>query len=218
MGKIVREVYYFDEPGAQNTEDVLEAVMKYLKVNEIEYLIIASTSGKTALKFAEALKNKKIKVICVSEPPSRKIFGDQWPCINPETKNKLEALGADVIDRIPYKFHDSVLELAKWYVPIAEHIVGDTLAFVGGQGLKVAVEAMFMAVQAGCVEPDKEVVAVAGYGGGADTAIVVKTCFPETLFSSSPEKRLEVREILAMARKKKWWKWDERSYLTKTEA
>ncbi|MEM2849681.1 MAG: pyruvate kinase alpha/beta domain-containing protein, partial [Candidatus Bathyarchaeia archaeon] len=181
MGKIVREVYYFDEPGAQNTEDVLEAVMKYLKVNEIEYLIIASTSGKTALKFAEALKNKKIKVICVSEPPSRKIFGDQWPCINPETKNKLEALGADVIDRIPYKFHDSVLELAKWYVPIAEHIVGDTLAFVGGQGLKVAVEAMFMAVQAGCVEPDKEVVAVAGYGGGADTAIVVKTCFPETL-------------------------------------
>ncbi|MBS7649416.1 hypothetical protein KEJ17_07245 [Candidatus Bathyarchaeota archaeon] len=218
MGKIVREVYYFDEPGAQNTEDVLEAVMKYLKVNEIEYLIIASTSGKTALKFAEALKNKKIKVICVSEPPSRKIFGDQWPCINPETKNKLEALGADVIDRIPYKFHDSVLELAKWYVPIAEHIVGDTLAVVGGQGLKVAVEAMFMAVQAGCVEPDKEVIAVAGYGGGADTAIVVKTCFPETLFSSSPEKRLEVREILAMARKKKWWKWDERSYLTKTEA
>lgn len=218
MGKVIRKVYYFDEPGTQNTEDVLEAVVKYLNKIKMEYLIIASTSGKTALKFAEVLKVKKITVICVSEPPSRKIFGDQWPCINPKMKKKLEALGVVVIDRVPYKFHDSVLELAKWHVPIAEHIVGDTLAFVGGQGLKVAVEAMFMAVQAGYVEPDKDVIAVAGYGGGADTAIVVKTCFPETLFSSDPQKRLEVREILAMARKKKWWKWDERSCLTKAES
>jgi hypothetical protein len=69
---------------------------------------------------------------------------------------------------------------------------------------------MLMAVQAGYVEPNEDVLAVAGYGGGADTAIVVKACFPETLFSSDPQKRLEVREILAMARKKKWWKWDER--------
>lgn len=77
MGKVVREVYYFDEPGAQNTDDVLEAVVKYLKKIKMEHLIIASTSGKTALKFAETLRNKKIKVICVSEPPSRRIFRDQ---------------------------------------------------------------------------------------------------------------------------------------------
>jgi hypothetical protein len=211
--KVVREVYYFDEPGAQNTDDVLKAVVKYIEQVEMEYLIIASTSGKTALKFAEGLNSEKIKIICVSEPPSRKIFGDQWPCIDPEIKRRLEALRVIVVDRVPYKFHDSVLELAKWYFPVPEHIVGDTLAFVGGQGLKVAVEAMFMAVQAGYVEPNKDVLAVAGYGGGADTAIVVKTCFPETLFSSDPEKRLEVREILAMTRKKKWWKWDERSCL-----
>jgi hypothetical protein len=212
-GKVVREVYYFNEPGAQNTEDVLEAVVKYLKKVEMECLIIASTSGKTALKFAKALRDEKIKVICVSEPPSRKIFGDQWPCIDPEVKRELEALRVIVVDRVPYKFHDSVFELAKWHLPVPEHIVGDTLAFVGGQGLKVAVEATFMAVQAGYVKPNKDVLAVAGYGGGADTAIVVKTCFPETLFSRDPQKRLEIREILAMARKKKWWKWDERSCL-----
>jgi hypothetical protein len=212
LGKVVRKVYYFDEPGAQNTEDVMKSVVGYLKENKMEYLIIASTSGKTALRFTEALRGEKIKVICVSEPPSRKIFGDQWPCIDPEIRRRLEAFRVMVV-RVPYKFHDSVFELAKWHLPVPEHIVGDTLAFVGGQGLKVAVEAMFMAVQAGYVEPNKDVLAVAGYGGGADTAIVVKTCFPETLFSSDPQKRLEVREILAMARKKKWWKWDERSCL-----
>lgn len=213
MGKVVREVYYFDEPGGQNTEDVLEAVIKYIEESEVEYLIVASTSGKTASRFAEALKGREIKVICVSEPPSRQIWGDRWPCINLEVRKKLEALEVVIVDRVPYKFHDSVFELAKWHVPIAEHIVGDTLAFVGGQGLKVAVEAMFMTVQAGYVEPGRDVIAVAGYGGGADTAIIVKTCFPETLFSSEVEKRLEIREILAMPRKKKWWEWDKRSCL-----
>ncbi|HID94331.1 MAG TPA: hypothetical protein EYP60_09600 [bacterium (Candidatus Stahlbacteria)] len=146
MGKIVRKVYYFDEPGEQNTKDVIEIVTKYIEETGMDCLIVASTSGKTALKFAQALKEKKVNVICVSEPPSRQIWEDKWPCLDPVIRKKLEELRVTIIDRIPYKFHDSVLELAKWHVPIAEHIVGDTFAFVGGQGLKVAVEVMFMAV------------------------------------------------------------------------
>jgi hypothetical protein len=213
VGKIVRKVCYFDEPGKQNTVDVIEAVKDAIKEARIDCLIVASTSGETALKFAKALKNEKIRVICVSEPPSREVFGDKWPCINHEVGEELEKLGVIIVDRLPYKFHGSVLEMAKWYTPIPEHIVGDTLAFVGGQGLKVAVEVMFMAVQGGYVRPNKEVIAVAGYGGGADTAAIVKTCFPENLFSADVEKRLEVREIIAMPRKKKYWDWDKRSCL-----
>jgi len=213
LGKIIRKVYYFDEPGKQCTEGVIEAVKDVVKETRIDCLIIASTSGETALKFAKALKDEKVRTICVSEPPSRQIFGDEWPCINHEIREELEKRGVIIVDRVPYKFHDSVLEMAKWYQPIPEHIVGDTLASVGGQGLKVAVEVMFMAVQGGYVEPNKEVIAVAGYGGGADTAVIVKTCFPENLFSSDVEKRLEVREIIAMARKKKYWDWDKRSCL-----
>jgi len=215
MGKTVRKVYYFDEPGKQNTEEVIEVVRDALRETKIDCLIIASTSGETALKFANALEDEKIKIICVSEPPSRQIYGNGWPCINPTIREKLERQGVTIIDRIPYKFHDSVLETAKWYTPIPEHIVGDTLSFVGGQGLKVAVEVMFMTVQAGYVELNKEVIAVAGYGGGVDTAVVLKTCFPENLFSSDVEKRLEIREILAMPRKKKYWNWDKRSCLKK---
>jgi len=216
MGKTIRKVYYFDEPGKQNTEEVIEAVKNALRETKIDYLIIASTSGETALKFANALKDKKIRMICVSEPPSRQIWNNGWPCIKHEIREELEKHGVIIVDRVPYKFHDSVLEMAKWYTPIPEHIVGDTLAFVGGQGLKVAVEVMFMSVQAGYVEPNKEAIAVAGYGGGADTAVIVKTCFPEDLFSPDVEKRLEIREILAMSRKKKYWNWDKRSCLKKS--
>lgn len=213
MGKTVRKVYYFDEAGKQCTEEVIEAVKGAIKETKIDCLIVASTSGETALKFAKALRNKKVRIICVSEPPSRQIWGNEWPCINHEIREGLEKHDVIIVDSVPYKFHDSVMEMAKWYTPIPEHIVGDTLAFVGGQGLKVAVEVMFMAVQGGFVQPNKEVIAVAGYGGGADTAVIVKTCFPENLFSSNVEKRLEVREIVAMPRKKKYWNWDKRSCL-----
>ncbi|MCS7365884.1 MAG: hypothetical protein NDF54_10640 [archaeon GB-1867-035] len=205
MGKIVREVYYFDEPGPQNTDDVIEIVVKYLDNSNVDCVLVASTSGKTALKFAEALKNKEVKVICVSEPPLRQMWGGTWPAIDDDTKKKLEELGVIVLDRIPYKFHGSVMELSKWKIPVPEHIMRDTLAFVGGQGLKVAVEIMFMTVQGGYVEVNKEVISVGGSGGGADTAIVVKTCHPEAIFSPEKDKKLEVREILAMPRKKKWW-------------
>jgi len=215
MGKIVRKIYYFDEPGKQNTEGVIEAVKNVIHEERIYCVIVASTSGETALKFARALKDEKVKIVCVSEPPSRQIFGNEWPGINHKIREKLERHGVIVVDRVPYKFHDSVLEMAKWYTPIPEHIVGDTLAFVGGQGLKVAVEVMFMAVQGGFVEPNREVISVAGYGGGADTAVILKTCFPENMFSSDVEKRPEIREIIAMPRKKKYWNWDKRSCLKK---
>jgi len=216
MGKTVRKVYYFDEPGKQNTEEVIEVVKNAIKETKIDCLIIASTSGETALKFAKALTDEKVRIICVSEPPSRQIWDDEWPCINQKIREELEKHCVTIVDRVPYKFHDSVLEMAKWYTPIPEHIIGDTLAFVGGQGLKVAVEVMFMAVQGGYVEPNREVIAVAGYGGGADTAVIVKTCFPENLFSSDVEKRLEIREIIAMPRKKKYWNWDKKSCLKKS--
>lgn len=212
LGRIVREVYYFDEPGKQNTDHVLEAVSKYISEKKSKYLIIASTSGRTALKFAEALKDR-IKIICISEPPSRQLWGDVWPTLDPDIKKKLEELNVTVVDYISYKFHSSVLEHAKWYFPLAEHIVGDTLAMVGGQGLKVAVQIIFMAVEAGLIKEGEEVLAVAGYGGGSDTAIVAKAGFPEMIFSADVERRFEVREILAMPKKKKWWKWDERSCL-----
>jgi hypothetical protein len=213
MGKIVRKVYYFDEPGKQNTEEVVGIVKNVTQEEKIDCLIVASTSGETALKFTKALKDKKVKIICVSEPPSRQIFGNEWPGINHKIREKLESRGVIVVDRVPYKFHDSVLEMAKWYTPIPEHIVGDTLAFVGGQGLKVAVEVMFMAVQGDYVESNREVISVAGYGGGADTAVILKTCFPENLFAADVEKRLEIKEIIAMPRNKRYWNWDKRSCL-----
>jgi len=77
MAKVVkRQVYYFDEPGEQNTELVIEAVSQRLEAGGIRKVVVASTSGETAAKFARSL-NGKAELLCVSEAPYRREWGEQ---------------------------------------------------------------------------------------------------------------------------------------------
>jgi hypothetical protein len=50
------------------------------------------------------------------------------------------------------------------------------------EGMKVAVEMALMATDAGLVRTDEPVIAVAGTGRGADTAIVLKPTNAQTFF------------------------------------
>ena len=58
MRKVIREDYYFSEPGKQNTDDVIESVKKRASITGVEHVVVASTTGQTAVRFAEALGNK----------------------------------------------------------------------------------------------------------------------------------------------------------------
>jgi hypothetical protein len=203
MGKIVREDYYFDEPGKQNTDDVIEAVKKRVEATGIRFVIVASTSGETALKFARALKGKA-QVVCVSESPYRREWDQEWPCLKQEYRFELEKLGVIVLDKIPYVFHNSLLEGSRWETAFPELLIKETL-YSFGQGLKVAVEVAFQAVCCGVIEPYQDVIAVGGSWSGADTAIIVRATYPAAMFSKDKNKRLEIREIIAMPRKKQWY-------------
>jgi hypothetical protein len=61
--------------------------------------------------------------------------------------------------------------------------------------MKVAVECVLMAADAGLLDMDQEVVSVAGTGNGADTAIVCQPAYPRKFLG------FEIREILAKPRK-----------------
>ncbi len=203
MGKILREIYLFDEPGEENTDDVVEVATKRVGIGDIDSVIVASTSGATALKFAKALDGKA-KVLCVSEAPYRREWKEEWPCLRPRHRKELERLGATIIDKVSYVFHSSVLEDTKMGGVAPERMVKETL-YAFGQGLKVAVEVALIAVSCGYIEPYRDVIGVGGSGRGADTAIVVRGTYPAQVFSKDPKKRLEIREILAMPYRKKWW-------------
>jgi hypothetical protein len=204
MGKLIkRQVYYFDEPGEGNTQSVIEAVSKRLEVGGIKRVIVASTSGETAARFARNLKGK-VELICVSEAPYRREWGESWPCLKPEIRQELEGLGVAIIDKAPYVFHNSVLEAASWSGAFPERLVKETL-YCFGQGMKVAVEVVLIGVSCGYVAPYEDVIGVGGSGKGADTAVVLRATYPACLFDKDPAKRLEIKEVIAMPISKKWW-------------
>ena len=101
MGKIVREDYYFDKSGPQNTADVVRAVSKRVELTKIRKVVVASTTGVTALKFAKALK-KKAKVYCVPQPPYMSELGyGKWPCLLPKHRKALKGAGrSGVINQV----------------------------------------------------------------------------------------------------------------------
>ncbi len=199
----LRDVYLFEKPGEVNTDLVAEAVNKHIERSGIRDLVVASSSGVTALEFAKVLKDQA-RIICVSESAFRKEMGSEWPCMDEKVKAELEMLGVIVLDKAPYVLHGNIYDDSLYKAPTAELAFRDTL-YAFGQGMKVAVEVVLSAVDCGVLEPYKDVVGVGGSGRGADTAVVVRSTFPSMVFSKDREKRLEIREILAMPLAKKWW-------------
>jgi hypothetical protein len=74
-----------------------------------------------------------------------------------------------------------------------------------GQGFKVAVEVILIAADKKEVNLYEDIIGVGGTGKGSDTAIIARATTTEEIFSKDESKKLEIREILAMPLKKKWW-------------
>jgi len=201
---IKREVFYFEKAGEQNTDNVIESVKERVKQGDLTYVVVASNSGKTALKLAEALRDMKVKIICVTESPQRLDLEAQWPILTKENRKRLKELGIVIVENIPYASFCSVLDNNRWQTPSPNTLVYMTLRTVGGAGLKVAMEVMFMAVWAGVLPPGENTISIGGTISGADTAIVVRSAFQENFFASEVKKRPMVLEILAMPREKTW--------------
>jgi hypothetical protein len=191
-----REVYLFDQPGEQNTPLVAEAVARRLEAGDLDLAIVATSSGRTALEVARAVKNKG-RVLAVTGAPYRREWGMRWPALEEQNRRELEQLGVTILERAAYVFHDSILEGSNWQDAFPERLMKATL-YTLGQGLKVAVEVALMAVSSGLIEPYQDVIAVGGTSRGADTAVALRATYPALVFSEDKAKRLEIREVLAM--------------------
>lgn len=192
---------YLEEPGPQNTQHVIDAVMERLAQSDpaCEAVVVGSTSGLTALKFARAVT--KVRVVCVSEPPSYAEVEGKWPTLQERYAHELRRLKAEIVNTAPYVFHSYVgYEDAE--APAPEKTLREFLVSAFGNGFKVAVESILMATSVGAVKPYRPVIGVGGSHRGADTAIVARTTFPNRLLSPDPEKSFNLMEILVIPRKK----------------
>lgn len=200
MGKIIRQDVYFDSPGRDNTQDVIDAVKKRLQDVPVNYVIVASTTGDTAIQLSDVL-GSTVKIVSVSESALVSEWGAKYPCMDPDKKKELEGRGVIVAEKVPYFFHSSPLDGGKWSTPSPEVIVRETL-YAFGQGMKVAVEVALIAVACGYIEPFQDVIAIGGSGRGSDTAILLRATFPNLIFSNDANKKLVIKEIIAMPRGK----------------
>jgi len=181
----------FEEAGKHNTDATLQIARERARALGIKQVVVASSHGYTARKAHALLAPAGVKVVAVSICHSWESEG--W-VMSAEERTELERLGVVVHTGI-HALGDGVSSAfsEKYGGRAPEEIVRDTL-YRFCQGMKVAVECLLMAADAGLLDMDQEVIAIAGTGEGADTAIVCKPAYPRTFH------QLEIREVLAKPR------------------
>lgn len=183
------ETVYFPKPGPSNLDGVMEAAARRAEELDIKRIVVASNEGPTAKKALEAFKGRQ--VIVITHVAGFREANTQE--MSEETRAELQEMGARVLTTqhafagvnraIRFKFNTYQIN----------EIIAQSLR-VFGDGTKVAIEIAMMATDSGLVRTDEEIIAVAGTGRGADTALVIQPANSHRFFD------LKVREVICKPR------------------
>ncbi|MCW3988029.1 MAG: hypothetical protein NWE87_06905 [Candidatus Bathyarchaeota archaeon] len=204
--------HYFENRGEQNTDKTLELAKVRALERNVKQVVVASTRGITGVKAAEAFKDTGIEVIIVTHQTGHIGAGVQQ--LTDENRKKLESLditivtGSDALEggvglgitrrqttdaTRPTPETQGMASLIRRMnptIPPVVRIVASVLRLFC-QGMKVAVEVTLMAADAGVIPVDHAIVAIAGTGRGADTAIVIQPANTTNFLD------LDIHEIIA---------------------
>ena len=187
---VKKSITYFEQNGAENTDEVINLVHERLKECDIKSVVVASTSGKTGLKFARRL-GKKTNLVIVSTRPGSKQPG-VWE-FDLEILKELEKLGCKIIKQT-HALSGLERSFTQKFSGISHsEILAESLKSLFCPGIKVAIECSIMALDGGAIPLDKTI-AVGGTGAkgrGADTAIVALPSHTNNFFD------FRVLEIIA---------------------
>lgn len=190
------KISYFDKIGPDNTEATLKIARQRADELGIKTILIASTRGETAVRAADVFKGCKVVAVGHAtgfREPNKNEFTD-------ENRRAFESKGGVVLfashtmtglTRRPTPPAAPGTPPAPLTGPILE--VGDIIANslrILGAGFKVVVECACMAADAGLINTGEDIMAIAGSGRGADTAVVMRAANARDLF------RTRITEIL----------------------
>jgi len=186
-----KRIIYFERKSKTSTKRTLEAARKRAEELKIQDVVIATTHGGTALNAVEVFNSTKVNLIAVTICEAFKKEG--WVMSAMERK-KLEENGIKVLTSTHSLGDNVATAFNKKFGGISiEEVVRETL-YRFSQGMKVCVEIVLMATDAGLIPTDREVIAIGGTSSGADTAIVVKPSY------SMKFREFEIREIITKPR------------------
>ena len=182
-------VTYFESMGKFNTDETLRIAKERALEAGMKTVIVSSSGGYTAEKALKVFKGTDVRVIVVG-------IQNEFP---PELAAELETEGHRVLYPSQYEFNHpaEAWELLRRFC----------------EGMKVCVQEVLMAAEAGMVDVGEEVIALGGTGtveyetgGGCDTAIVMEAVRGENFFNldlSIYEKKMQgkkIKEILCKPR------------------
>lgn len=188
---IRRKVLLFETGGPSNTGATLEAARERAQEAGIRAVVLATSTGQTALTASEVFAGTDVSLVAVT------LHAGLWTTYcppNADIVDKAKAAGAQFLTATHTLMGnvDAAMRNKFGGIPPAELIAHTYYTFC--QGMKVAVEIALMAADAGLISVAEDAIAVAGTGTGADTAIVLRPAFSTEFFS------LKVREVIAMPR------------------
>ena len=190
----VKEIIYFEKPGRENTDGVVQAVKARCAELGIRHVVVASDSGATALELWQALEGAGVSLVSVPEHAGHS--GGDAPSLSEDKRKEQEDKGIKVLI-CAHALSGVERSITNKLGGVSRvEIIAHTLRRFGGDGIKVAVEVAVMAADAGLVPTDREIIAVGGSGAGADAAIVLKAAHMNNFFD------LEIREIIAKPRQR----------------
>ena len=176
---------YFQHSASENTELTLQIAQRRAEESGINNIIVASTTGATAIKAMDILKG--LRVIVVTH-----VTGLREPNVQDFTeKNRqlVESKGGILLTTAHAFSGVSAAMRHKFNTYVIGDIISNTLR-VFGQGVKVACEIALMAADSGLVRTDEDAISIGGTGHGADTALFLRPALSHNFFD------LKVREIL----------------------
>lgn len=164
-------ITYFENTGTDNTIKTLELAKKRALELNIKTIVLASTHGFTALEAAKVFKGHTIDLIAVSISPA---FSDVGWNMTKEERLLVEQAKVKVLTTL-HALADGVAE-GFYDEKTPGTVMADTLRCFC-QGMKVAVEVAIMALEAGLIIENDEIIALGGTNEGCDTAIVIRPAY-----------------------------------------
>ena len=173
------KIVYFERAGQENTAATFDVVDRALSELDIHKIVLASTRGDTARHAMDHYEGQDVRLIVV---PHQHGFGPG------------QRFPQELIERAQEEGHAVYFGTMLFHQErlfgegSAQWVANFLRAFC--QGVKVCVEILLMAGNAGLVEQGEEVIVVSGTGRGADTAQVM------TGATSTDLKSMHVSRIL----------------------
>lgn len=174
------KITYFEDLKADNTEVTFGLVKERMETTGVKRIVLASTTGTTAVKAMEYFKNQDIQIIVVPHQFDFKRKQNPFP---PELVKTLQESGHAV------HFGTMLFHTGDFYGTAIPTVMATVLRCFS-QGVKVCFEIVLMVTDAGLLASGEEVIAIAGTGHGSDTALLMQAA------STQHFNRLRVNEII----------------------